>query len=138
VSVHGFCGVWGLLAVGIFCAGYPGVGDIPAISFMGQFKGAIVMILLGFIPALVIGYLLRIFGLLRVRNEVELMGLDEAEIPSQSYPEFARWEEATAGDHDRPRRPRPDAPVLRDRAPRSEMDRNDPDRVPPLPPRRQS
>ncbi len=154
VAVHGFCGVWGLLAVGIFCAGYPGVGDIPAISFMGQLKGAGVMILIGFVPALIIGILLRVFGLLRVRNEVELMGLDEAEIPSQSYPEFARWEEATAGDrYDRPSRPRydgprgdgprgdaprRDAPVLRDRVERQEMDRNDPDRVPPVPPRRPS
>ena len=145
VAVHGFCGVWGLLAVGIFCAGYPAVGDIPAISFMGQLKGAGVMILLGFVPALIIGILLRIFGLLRVRNEVELIGLDEAEIPSQSYPEFARWEEASADD--RPRRPRSEAPVLRDRAERDrmdmqgkrhELDRNDPDRVPPVPPRRPS
>jgi len=151
VSVHGFCGIWGLLAVGIFCAGYPGVGDIPAISFMGQLKGAGVCVLLGFVPALVIGILLRIFGLLRVRNEVELMGLDEAEIPSQSYPEFARWEEATASDYDRPRRPRSDAPMPRERPPqrnsddpmprerppqRNDMDRNDPDRVPPgAPPR---
>ncbi len=156
VSVHGFCGIWGLLAVGIFCAGYPGVGDIPAISFMGQLKGAGVCILLGFVPALIVGYLLRIFGLLRVRNEVELMGLDAAEIPSQSYPEFARWEEATAGDGGRSRRPRsdaderlsrrPDAPMRREEAPmrgerpsqRYDMDRNDPDRVPPVPPRRPS
>lgn len=148
VAVHGFCGVWGLLAVGIFCAGYPGADGIPAISFMGQLKGAGVMILLGFVPALVIGILLRVFGLLRVRNEVELMGLDEAEIPSQSYPEFARWEEASAGDrYDRPRRPsvdefrsdsrgvppRRDAPVLRDRVERQELDRNDPGRIPPVP-----
>ena len=145
VSVHGFCGIWGLLAVGIFCAGYPGVGDIPAVSFMGQLKGAGVCILLGFVPALIIGYLLRIFGLLRVRNEVELLGLDEAEIPSQSYPEFARWEEATAGDYDnRPRRPRHDAPPMpreRSQQPpmeRGDMHRGDPERVPPVPPRRPS
>lgn len=148
VAVHGFCGVWGLLAVGIFCAGYPGVGDIPAISFMGQLKGAGVMALLGFAPALVIGILLRIFGLLRVRNEVELMGLDEAEIPSQSYPEFARWEESTAGGDDRPARSsRGEAPVLRDRVERDrmdrqgnrhELDRSDPGRLPPVPPRRPS
>ena len=140
VAVHGFCGVWGLIAVGIFCAGYPGAAEgIPAISLAGQAKGALVCIVLGFVPALVIGFLLRIFGLLRVRNEVELLGLDEAEIPSQSYPEFARWEEATAGD--RPRRPHPDdAPMRRERPPRNDMDRNDPDRVPPVPrpPRRPS
>ncbi len=135
VAVHGVCGVWGVMAVGIFCAGYPGASDaIPAISIIGQAKGALTMALLGFIPALIIGSILRMFGLLRVRNEVELMGMDEAEIPSQSYPEFARWEEAAAGDRDRPRRPAPearpapDAPVLRERA-----DRVDPNRIPPVP-----
>lgn len=114
VAVHGVCGVWGLLAVGIFCAGYPGVGDIPAISFMGQLKGAVVMALLGFVPALILGYILRMFGLLRVRNEVEILGLDPAEIPSQAYPEFAVWEEATTepsrGDPSRNDPPRGGAP----------------------------
>jgi len=138
VAVHGVCGVWGLLAVGIFCAGYPGAEGLPAISLAGQAKGALVCIALGFFPALIIGSLLRVFGLLRVRNEVELMGLDEAEIPSQSYPEFARWEEATGG-YDRgdrgPRRGPPpprrdDAPVLRDRAERMDVDI---DRAPPAP-----
>jgi len=91
VAVHGVCGVWGVLAVGIFCAGYPGVGDIPAISLLGQAKGALTLAALGFFPALIVGTLLRITGLLRVRPEVELLGLDEAEIPSHSYPEFAGW-----------------------------------------------
>lgn len=92
VSVHGFCGVWGLLATGIFCAGYPGANGAPAISFLGQLKGAGVMALLGFVPGFVLALLLRIFGLLRIRNEIELLGMDPAEIPSQSYPEFAYGE----------------------------------------------
>ena len=108
VSVHGICGVWGVLAVGIFASGYPGGSDaIPAISFMGQLKGAATLALLGFVPALICGLLLRILGILRVRNEVELLGLDVAEIPSQGYPEFAVWEEATAAIEAAPRR-RPD------------------------------
>ena len=145
VSVHGFCGIWGLLAVGIFCAGYPGVGDIPEISFIGQAKGALTMALLGFVPALVVGVILRMFGLLRVRNEVEIMGLDVAEIPSQGYPEFARWEDTAddvmggGGGGSRPSgRPdgRPDAPVMRERVDHRPPSRN-PDRMPP-PPRRTS
>ena len=133
VAVHGFCGVWGLLAVGIFCAGYPGAEGAPAISFLGQLKGAAVCIGLGFIPALLIGSILRVFGLLRVRNEVELMGLDAAEIPSQSYPEFARWEEGSAVEYDRGPRGRSDAPVLRERMDhdRRPPQRPDTDRMPP-------
>jgi len=57
---------------------------------MGQLKGAGVCILLGFVPALILGSILRMCGLLRVRSEVELLGMDAAEIPSQSYPEFSR------------------------------------------------
>ena len=122
------------------------MGDIPAISFIGQAKGALVMALLGFVPALVIGVILRMFGLLRVRNEVEIMGLDVAEIPSQGYPEFARWEEAAddgmgggprhSARHDARHDGRPDAPVMRDRVDNRPPSR-DPDRMPP-PPRRTS
>ena len=85
------------------------------------------------------------FGLLRVRNEVEIMGLDVAEIPSQGYPEFARWEDTAddvmggGGGGSRPSgRPdgRPDAPVMRERVDHRPPSRN-PDRMPP-PPRRTS
>jgi ammonia channel protein AmtB len=150
VAVHGICGVWGLLAVGIFASGYPGAEGVPAISFMGQLKGAVTMALLGFVPALVCGYILRIFGVLRVRNEVEVLGLDVAEIPSQGYPEFAIWEEASAAIEDAPRRPDPrDLPPRRgpgDLPPRDAQARrpmddgrpppSDIERRPPPPPRR--
>lgn len=143
VAVHGICGVWGLLAVGIFAAGYPGAEGIPAISFMGQLKGAITMALLGFVPALVCGVILRIFGVLRVRNEVEVLGLDVAEIPSQGYPEFAVWEEASAAIEDMPPRRDPGdlpprqmrdrdlPPPPRDRRPMDDRRPPPPDRRPP-------
>ena len=134
VSVHGICGVWGVLAVGIFASGYPGGSDaIPAISFMGQLKGAGTLALLGFVPALICGLLLRILGVLRVRNEVELLGLDVAEIPSQGYPEFAVWEEATAAIEAAPRRrpePRDMPPRREPPPPRAPRDRD-------MPPRRE-
>lgn len=116
VAVHGFCGVWGLIAVGIFCAGYPGAEGIPAISFMGQLKGAGVMILLGFIPGLVTALILRIFGILRVRNEVELIGLDVAEIPSIAYPEFG-GEGEMVPEHEPAASRRPPPPRRDDRRP---------------------
>jgi len=135
VSVHGICGVWGVLAVGIFASGYPGAEGIPAISFVGQLKGAVTLALLGFIPALICGVILRILGILRIRNEVEVLGIDVAEIPSQGYPEFAVWEEASAAIEDAPRRrPDPsDMPPRRDMPPRDMPPRDMPPRD--MPPR---
>ncbi len=91
VSVHGFAGVIGVLAVGVFAAGYPNPGDAPATSFMGQFVGVIVMILCGFIPGYVVSLLLKSIGILRVPDDVQELGLDLAEIPSKAYPEAAGY-----------------------------------------------
>ena len=88
VAVHGFSGVYGLVLVGIFASGYPNVVDgAPAINFMGQFEGAIVMALLGFIPGFAVSYVLKKVNLLRVPEEVEIIGLDLVEIPARPYPE---------------------------------------------------
>ena len=87
VSVHGFCGIWGVLACGIFLGGYPAVSEaIPAISFWGQFVGCVVMILIGFVPGYVISLVLRLLGVLRASDEVQELGMD-VEIPSPAYPE---------------------------------------------------
>lgn len=90
VSVHGVCGVWGVLAVGIFMGGYPAPSaDIPAITFMGQFKGMIVMLLLGFIPGYVFSWILKMLGILRASDGVQLAGMD-VEINADAYPEEIR------------------------------------------------
>jgi len=90
VSVHGFCGVWGLLAVGIFMGGYPPVSEsIPAISFMGQFKGMIVMALLGFIPGYAVSFVMNKMGILRASDAVQLAGMD-VEVVGDAYPEEIR------------------------------------------------
>ncbi|MEZ5827971.1 MAG: ammonium transporter [Hyphomicrobiales bacterium] len=89
VSVHGFSGILGVLAVGVLAAGYPNVGDAPPTSFIGQFVGLIVMLLCGFIPGFAISYVLKVFGLLRVPDKAQEIGLDAAEIPCKAYPEAA-------------------------------------------------
>jgi ammonia channel protein AmtB len=87
VSVHGICGIWGVLAVGIFMGGYPQFSaDIPVATFMGQFKGMIVMVLLGFIPGYVISWLFKMAGVLRASDAVQLAGMD-VEVVGDAYPE---------------------------------------------------
>ena len=86
VSVHGFAGMFGVLAFGIFAAGYPN-GDYPDTNFMGQLIGAISMLLLGFIPGYVASFVLKQLDLLRIPEEVELAGMDIVKIPVAAYPE---------------------------------------------------
>ena len=87
VAVHGWCGFLGVVFVGLFAAGYPNVGDAPAISFTGQLLAAVIMCLLGFIPGYVISFGMKQFNMLRVPEKVEALGLDLVEIPARPYPE---------------------------------------------------
>ena len=80
-------GILGLLFAGIFIGGYPQFAEnIPTITFMGQLKGAVVMILLGFIPGLVLAYILKACGILRASDAVQEAGMD-AEVENTAYPE---------------------------------------------------
>ncbi len=87
VSVHGICGVWSLLAMGIFASGYPNIDGMPDTSFVGQFVGMLVCVALGFGFGYLSSKLLSVFGLLRTPPEVEVLGLDLSEIPATPYPE---------------------------------------------------
>ena len=88
-AVHGFLGMWGLIAVGIAAQGYPALfgEDVIETSFMGQLVGAVVMALLGFVPGYVVSLLLKVTGQLRVPPEAEILGLDKAKVPASAYPE---------------------------------------------------
>jgi ammonia channel protein AmtB len=90
VGVHGFCGLFGAIAVGIFAAGYPQGDAVPTINLMGQVIGAIICTLfLGFIPGYLSSLVLKKLGMLRVSREDEIAGLDLAEMSSEGYPEYA-------------------------------------------------
>ena len=90
VSVHGICGMWGLLAVGLFMGGYPSHAEgIPPISFAGQFKGMIVMILIGFVPGYVLSLIFKKCGVLRAGDAVQNVGMD-VEIENTAYPEHIK------------------------------------------------
>ncbi len=87
VSVHGTCGIVGVLGVGIFAGGYPAFSEtIPTISFGGQFMGMLVMVALGFIPGYVLAMILKAIGILRASEPIQEMGMD-VEVENTAYPE---------------------------------------------------
>ncbi len=89
-AVHGYCGVFGSVMVGVFASGYPQPEGIPSINFFGQvLVAAICAILLGFIPGYGVSFVLKQFGLLRVSPEEEIEGLDLADFGLEGYPEYS-------------------------------------------------
>jgi len=90
VAVHGVCGFYGVLLVGIFAGGYPtGVNNVET-SFGGQLMGMMAFLPLAFLPGYGISWILKKLNLLRVPAEVELEGLDMAEFQQDFFPEFER------------------------------------------------
>jgi Amt family ammonium transporter len=109
ISVHGTCGLWGVLAVGIFAdgtygAGWNGVtGNVEGIirGDWGQMGAQVIDGIVGFIWAWGITYLIFIvikrWVKLRVDPEVEIAGLDEAEFGQFCYPDFVIRTETDIG-----------------------------------------
>jgi Amt family ammonium transporter len=90
VAVHGVCGFYGPLLVGIFAGGFPtGLNNVP-VSFGGQLMGMLAFFPLAFLPGYIVSWLLKKANLLRVPPEVELEGLDMAEFQQDFFPEFER------------------------------------------------
>lgn len=87
VAVHGWCGIISLVAVGLLATGYPNPGDAPPVTMAGQLVGLVVCFALGFVPGYIVAYILKTVRLLRVPDEVQVVGLDLAEVPLKAYPE---------------------------------------------------
>jgi len=104
VPVHGFCGIWGTLALGLFaCGKYGATGPTGAdnsAALKGLFYGGGTQLLLAqaigslivtsatFGAALAVMYAVNATGTLRVSREGELYGLDLHEHGINAYPEY--------------------------------------------------
>ncbi len=80
ISVHGVCGVWGTLAVGIFAADK---------SFLNQLVGTVAVCSTAFIASLVIFLVVKAAMGVRVDAEEETEGLDIGEHGNEAYPDFS-------------------------------------------------
>ena len=91
VTVHGTIGIYGVVMLGIFASGYPALGgpagEVPTINLVGQIVGAVVFILLGFVPGYVISLILKMMGMLRIPEGAETAGMDVVKVPAHGYPE---------------------------------------------------
>lgn len=80
ISVHGVCGVWGTLAVGIFST---------EANLLIQLLGTTAIVATTFIFSLVVFGAIKATMGVRVSSEVEGTGLDIAEHGNSAYPDFA-------------------------------------------------
>jgi ammonium transporter, Amt family len=111
ISVHGMCGAWGLLAVGLFADGTYGfgwngvAGPVKGLFYGGggggQLLAQAIDLVVGFIWAWGVMYLIFIvvkrFIVFRVSPEVEIEGLDEGEFGQVCYPDFVLRVETDTG-----------------------------------------
>src|SRR6266481_959093 len=104
VPVHGFCGIWGTLSLGLFaCGRYGATGPITADNtapltglFYGggtqvlkaQAIGSMTITVATFAVSLAVMYLVKGLGFLRVSAEGEIYGLDLHEHGISAYPEY--------------------------------------------------
>ena len=92
VSVHGICGLWGTIAVGLFAneGDFVGLLHGGGVSLLGvQALGVLVLIIWAAVLGAILFGILKKAGILRATKEQELMGLDSTEhgLPS-AYPDF--------------------------------------------------
>jgi Amt family ammonium transporter len=106
VSVHGVCGIWGTLSLGLFATGKygapgaTGADTSSAALVTGLFYGggtnqlvaqAVGSLCIGgasFLSALVMMYTLKALGVLRLSAERELAGMDVSEHGGPAYPDL--------------------------------------------------
>jgi len=82
ISVHGVCGIWGTLAVGIFASGQNGI------TFGVQLLGTLSISAFAFVFSFVTFRLVKMAFGLRVSEEEEFGGLDIGEHGQEAYPDF--------------------------------------------------
>src|SRR4051794_15514252 len=111
VPVHGMCGIWGTLSLGLFaCGKYGATGPFAADNsaplkglFYGggttvlaaQLVGSAIVTVTTFVVALGVMYLVNATGRLRVSAEGETLGLDLHEHGISAYPEYVISSHAT-------------------------------------------
>lgn len=104
VPVHGFCGIWGTLSLGLFASGQYGAtgafgadnsAPVAGLFYNGggkilvaQIIGSAIITLSTFALAMGLMALVNLTGTLRVSKEGELEGLDVHEHGTQAYPEY--------------------------------------------------
>jgi len=104
VPVHGFCGIWGTLSLGLFATGEFGASGpfapdnstpLKGLFYGGgttvlfaQIAGSLIVTLATFGVALAVMYAINAFKLLRVSADGEIEGLDIHEHGISAYPEY--------------------------------------------------
>jgi ammonium transporter, Amt family len=104
VPVHGFCGIWGTISLGLFASGQFGVtgplapdnsAPLAGLLYGGgtavlkaQVVGSLIVTVVTFASAMVLMYSINALGLLRVSAEGEAYGLDLHEHGISAYPEY--------------------------------------------------
>jgi len=104
VPVHGMCGIWGTLSLGLFASGQYGAtgafapdnsAPLTGLLYGGgtsllaaQFIGSAIVTISTFSVAMVVMYAVNALGLLRVSAEGEDYGLDLHEHGISAYPEY--------------------------------------------------
>jgi ammonium transporter, Amt family len=100
ISVHGVNGAWGVIALGLFADGtygdgYNGIaGGVKGLfygggsQFAAQLIGTATNIVFVFIASYIMFWVLNKTMGLRVPAEVEIEGLDQAEVAVSAYPDF--------------------------------------------------
>jgi len=106
VSVHGICGIWGTLSLGLFATGQfgsptPFGADTSSDSIVtglfygggvrqlvAQATGSAAILIATFATSLAVMYTLKGFGVLRLSAERELAGIDVTEHGGPAYPEL--------------------------------------------------